>query len=381
MSRVVFKVMKAGGRFKAMDYNGRKEAKGQARLIHFGNFGALQDGRGHIGHRDMKRYLEQYSARNTRIRNPQFHAILSTKGRSQTPEDLTRLALAVMEGLGYRDNPVAVYAHADTSNTHIHVVSSRVGPDGRKVSDRFEGVRAQRLIMAALGMDASKEFAKELATAMSYRFSSIRQFELLMELRGHSSKREGDSVRFFRHGTCQGSVSITQINRNMVSYPVSTLDASRVRGLILANGEGHDRELTERGVVRGKGRKTLGSGLTDHLHQRFGLQFVFFASSGHQRPYGYAIIDHANKAMYKGGDVLRMAQLTGEPGGKWEDKREEKARQEPELRTSPVKNPLDAVLLSAVLDELVRQVEMDAGQDARESERVARRRKRGRKSR
>jgi hypothetical protein len=376
MSRVVLKVLKAGSRFKAMDYNGRKETQGKARLMHFANFGLLQDGRSHVSSRDMRRYLELYSAMNSRIRHPQFHAILSAKGQTVSPEELTRLALSVMEGLGYRDNPVAVYAHSDTRNTHVHVVSSRVGPDGRKIADRFEGMRAQRLLHAAMEIDTSKEFQRDLSAALSYRFSSIRQFELLMELRGYRSRRDGDSIRFFRHGKSQGSVTLSRLQRQMAAHPIGASQAARLRGLILANANGLDRTLVEKNSGRGKGKNSLGSAFTDDLHRRFGLQFVFFSSSGHQRPYGYAIIDHANKAVYKGGGVLRLAQVIGESDLTSRGKSSVGGCNEGDDAYKRTTALNDGGSLASSLDDLIRQVEGDVLNHLKIEEGASRKRKR-----
>lgn len=41
------------------------------------------------------------------------------------------------------------------------------------------------------------------------------------------------------------------------------------------------------------------------------LKFVFFVGKGKDKPYGYAIIDHSHKAVYKGSDVLKLDLLEG----------------------------------------------------------------------
>jgi hypothetical protein len=147
MSEVVFKILKAGTSFHAMDYNGRKERNGQARLVHMEGFGPFQDGRTHADPREMKRYLELHSSRNPRVRHPQFHAILSVRGHSSSERSMVDMAKSVMHQLGYKGNPIAIYAHSDTANRHLHIITSRVGLNGRKVNDRFEGMRAQGFIL------------------------------------------------------------------------------------------------------------------------------------------------------------------------------------------------------------------------------------------
>jgi len=376
MSAIVFKILKAGASFHALDYNARKERTGQARLVHMGNFGVLQDGRTTADPKDLKRYLERFAERNSRIRQPQFHAIMSCKGHTLGFEELTRQALVVMGRLGYADNPIAIYAHSDTRNRHIHIITTRVGIDGRKINDRFEGLRSNRILTEMLGVDTVQACQKALTEALGYRFSSLRQFQLLMELRGYRARRELGEIYFFRHGNRQGSVAISLLEKRIVDRPMDASHKARVRGVLLANQDGLDRTLVNRSNTRGK--VELGSEFTDHMHRRFGLQFVFFSAAGHQRPYGYVIIDHGKKMVHKGGDILRLGFLTGEAVGEEKDKRER--RQESGEGRRGVLPVLvdDAGSILVMMDELVRQVEEDAKRDVKGAENMARR-KRGKK--
>jgi hypothetical protein len=133
---------------------------------------------------------------------------------------------------------------------------------------------------------------------------------------------------------------------------------------------------------RDKGKRKLASELTEHMHRRFGLQFVFFRAGGHERPYGYAVIDHVNRMVHKGGDILRLGQILGESDGVRDDKRERKKYERPggddenkEFRASYE----DGSLMSA-FDAFIRQVEGDMKADVRSEDHVARkkRRKKGR---
>ena len=51
---------------------------------------------------------------------------------------------------------------------------------------------------------------------------------------------------------------------------------------------------------------------------------MFFRAGGHERPYGYAVIDHANRMVHKGGDIFQLGQILGESDGVGNDKRERK---------------------------------------------------------
>src|SRR2546430_17614046 len=105
MSSLVFKIMKASATFHGVGYNEKKQKQGLAKLIHFENFGHLHLGKETISKDAFKKYLEQHSKRNDRIKNPQFHAILSCKGNLFSYQELKEHALKIMDQLGYAGNP------------------------------------------------------------------------------------------------------------------------------------------------------------------------------------------------------------------------------------------------------------------------------------
>ena len=114
------------------------------------------------------------------------------------------------------------------------------------------------------------------------------------------------------------------------------------------------------------------------MHRRFGLQFVFFRAGGHERPYGYAVIDHVNRMVHKGGDILRLGQILGESDGVRDEKRERKKYgrhgdddENKEFRTSSE----DGSLISA-FDTFIRQVEGDMKADVRSEQQLSNRKKR-----
>jgi len=377
MSELVFKIMKAGRSFHAIDYNDRKEARGQARLLHWQGFGEWQDGRTRIDGRTMTAFLERQAGRNPRVTHPQFHAILSSRGESVPLERMQERALALLDALGYGRNPILLYSHADTRHRHLHIVSCRVDPEGRKINDRFEGIRAGKVLQQLEGVDTARAFGRDLEEALGYRFGTLRQFALLMEMRGYRSRKEGGDLRFFRHGSVQGSVSLERIERQRVTG--EEMGAARIRGLILAHRQAFDSTLSEQGPVRKGSPRRWASPLTQELHRRFGCQFVFFAAGRHERPYGYVVIDHVNRNVVKGGEVLRMAQLIGPTaspgamsGGMSEagtKGREDFGAEEVQERGGPSPG------LAASVDAWMQRIEEDARADMRQAGAVDRRRR------
>src|SRR5690606_34883352 len=50
------------------------------------------------------------------------------------------------------------------------------------------------------------------------------------------------------------------------------------------------------------------SALAEFLHGKFGMQFLFHGKDG-KPPYGYTLIDHAGKAVYKGGEIMALSEI------------------------------------------------------------------------
>ena len=53
-----------------------------------------------------------------------------------------------MERMGYGAQPCFVFLHEDIERRHIHIVSLRVGLDGRKLAHDFEARRSREILDA-----------------------------------------------------------------------------------------------------------------------------------------------------------------------------------------------------------------------------------------
>src|ERR1017187_3620374 len=114
----------AAGNFNAVNYNESKIKQGKGGLIYFENFGNLHE-KAQVSRQEIKKYLKGYSSRNKKIKSPVFHATCSCRGKELSHDKLKDIALRIMQQLGYAENPILIYEHHDTSNNHIHIVTSR----------------------------------------------------------------------------------------------------------------------------------------------------------------------------------------------------------------------------------------------------------------
>lgn len=308
MSLLVFKILKPSSTFHGIDYNERKKSKGKAALLYFNNFMYLQEGAKTINHKEAKGFMDWWSASNKRIQNKQFHAILSCKGKSIPLKRLKDYGLEIMDKLGYKGNPILVYGHDDTQNHHIHIITTRIDGNGKKVPHQFERKRANQILNEIIGTDYSKEVKNDIEQVMSYHAQTLVQYKMLFELRGYDTQADNINLNLFKYGTKQGELPLEEIE-NKINKPFDN-NSKQIAALIYKYKKQYAVKLEKEdaGKYTTK-KKTLQSGLTRFLHQRFGLQFIFFSAKGHEQPYGYTIIDHTNETVYKGSDVLKMQVL------------------------------------------------------------------------
>ena len=307
MNSAIFKIMSAaGGNFNAVNYNEKKVKQGVAGLVFFENFGSLQDKK-EITKEEFKKYLQAYSSRNNKIKNPVFHATCSCKERELSHEQLKDIALEIMQSLGYKENPVLIYEHHDTKNNHIHIVTSRVGEYGKKIKDNFEGKRANQFLNAILTREPHQEFNLLLNNALSYKFGTQAQFVLLMEMNGYRIQKKNGNLLFFKHGEKQGEISLIDIDKRIKLVENERRNTDQIKAIFYKYRKQYSGKLHSNHDNKFTTEPTkFESDLTNLLKQKFGFDFIFFSGKDKETPYGYVLIDHNKKEVYKGSDLLKL---------------------------------------------------------------------------
>ena len=93
--------------------------------------------------------LKTFSDLNPRVQHLVSHMSLRlAPGEHLSDEQFRTIAADYLNGLGYADCPYLVTRHTDAGSEHIHIVVSRVAPDGHCVPDSFEQKRGEQLMRA-----------------------------------------------------------------------------------------------------------------------------------------------------------------------------------------------------------------------------------------
>ncbi len=278
--------------FHAVGYNEHKVSKGVARLIEIQNFGSLG-----TFHKptpsELVGYLQKYSSQNSRIRKPQFHVAISCKGHEMSEDELLDFAHQYLKEMGYGESgqPLLVYSHYDTENTHLHIVTSRVAPDGKKIQHSHERRCSQEVIDRILGNDRKKKTEDDINLAKQYTFSSFAQFKSIMVSMGYETYQKDGNV-FIKHGgKVQKEISFSEIESLFKSGYRERARCRQLRSIL----------KKYRDVSSNKEE------LQKELKTKFGIDIVFFGKK--DTPYGYMLVDHANKTVIHGARVLAVEEL------------------------------------------------------------------------
>ena len=306
MRTMVFKILGSSKNFSGIAYNEKKTKQGSAELLYHENFGYLE-GIQNITKEDFKRYLSGYSKANKKVKKPQFHATLSAKGKEHNFEELKNAALLIMDQLGYKGNPILIYSHSDTSNNHLHIISSRVDMHGHKINDSNEGIRACRILDNMLGIDNDLALKDAIVCAAGYAVSTLPQFALLIESRGFKAIKDSQGYSFHKNGMKIGSVSFDRIALEKNISSLNKNRVSQIRALIHKYNNEYKPGVPQRKKFMA-GCKKINIGFTDYLRTHLKLEFIFFHDVN-GNPYGYCIIDHERKIVFKGSDVMRLDKL------------------------------------------------------------------------
>lgn len=287
--------------FHAVLYNEKKVADGVAALLEIKNFGNI-DALGYSSPKELQQYLIDYSERNPRIKNPQFHLAISCKGDEWSEEELLDFAHQYLKEMGYGDSdqPLLIYAHRDTDNNHLHIVTSRVAPDGKKINDSNERIKSQKVLEKLLSLNIQKKTEKDLEIARNYNFTDVRQFKSVVEAMGYQcfeKKNEDGSGELClkKGGIVQSKISLELIKE------------LAKKNELMKNQDAAERMKLKAIFKKYRDLNADRKGLEKDLREQFGITLVWMGSK--DDPFGYQVVDFKNKKVYEGYKILNIKDL------------------------------------------------------------------------
>lgn len=318
---MIVKLMKpASSNFPGIQYNDKKIDKGKGELMLMKNFPSF------INESSSKEVVKSYLAsvsKNEKVKKPQFHAALSTKFREHSKEELTKIAENFMDEMGYGNQPFIVVFHNDTENNHVHIVSTRVDKQtGKKINDSYEKLKSQRALAKVMEKIYGISNVENINKLLSYRISSLKQLELLLERNGFrlaQNKENETQLDILKNGVREKTFSRNQIvfdnkkNENRTKQIKAIL--SKYKDLCSNKVfKVHDFRKQEAMLPEEKQNEEpepkieFESELQKKLEESFGIDILFHHKDG-LRPFGYSLIDNRTGTVYKGSEIMKMNDL------------------------------------------------------------------------
>jgi hypothetical protein len=166
---------------------------------------------------------------------------------------------------------------------------------------------------------------------LDYDFTTEGQLKTLIESMGYQTEKDGNS-----------DWHIFKVKDGQ-SRKVAQIDEVKIKAKIEAS------QITSANEKRAKCIQQLKAILTkykdtkegiDYIKEKMGIELVFHKSPNHDKPFGYTIIDHAEKRVLKGSEVIKLKTLLGE-GQSHVDRLEKLVKDENPINLESLQNYLN----------------------------------------
>ncbi len=333
-----------GGGFPGAGYNERKVAEGIAELMAMENVSNSLRHKVEVLHHfgldaasEIERYMKDRSQTygNTTTTRFQFHVSASVKGRVMSAKELTDFARQLMEGMGYARQPYFVYYHHDTENNHVHILSTRIQPNGFPISDHQDIRRLNECANRILASDIDKD----IAHIFSYDYETEGQFANIIRSHGYKIGKVDNGYRLFKNGGDAGHITDNDIQRHLSKDNKKRKDRAKQLKAIIKKykaeiAEGKYQSLNNPEVSKSQKKKRKlpkvnsdikkildrnGRPLSEERQQQiqqlldilktsFGID-VYFQKDKNGQIRGYGLVDHAEKIAFDGSKVMKLSEL------------------------------------------------------------------------
>ncbi len=170
------------------------------------------------------------------------------------------------------------------------MISTRVGPDGKKVDDSYEKKRSVEWLGTYLDRDLSKEQRALLSKVMGYQYSTTAQLGLLLEQQGYRLGKKSGNFEIIKYGAVQTRIPEHRIQQHLQAFAPWPARKKELTRLLKGISGRSEQELI-------------------HAMKKHQVDLIFHTAKDHTSPYGYTLIDHAYTQVFKGSSVLPLRVL------------------------------------------------------------------------
>lgn len=182
---------------RALNYNEKKVQQGKSECIYAGNYLLTPDKMNF--HQKMERMQELISLNERTKKTNTLHISLNfDPAEKNEKEKLSLIAKSYMDKIGFGNQPYLVYQHQDAGHPHIHIVTTTIQADGKRI-DTFN-----------VGRNQSEKARKEIET----EFGLIKAQDKSRHL---TDKINHDSIQKALYGKAETKRMITNVLEKVIS--------------------------------------------------------------------------------------------------------------------------------------------------------------------
>ena len=217
----------------AINYNEQKVKAGQAELIMAKSYPKQES---HLNFHEKLGRLQKLADLNTRAETHCLHVSLNfDPTENPTTEKLNQIADSYMQGIGFGNQPFLVYQHQDAGHPHIHIVSTNIQKDGKRIS------------LHNLGRVQSEKARKEIEVQFGLVKASDRQQKQLQPLRPVKIEK----AEYGKSATKRGiSNIVTQVIAQYKFASLSELNAVLMQYNVIADKGAEGTRMHEKGGLQ-----------------------------------------------------------------------------------------------------------------------------------
>src|SRR5690554_4255022 len=141
---MIAKIGKGSNMYGAILYNQQKVETENGAILLLNKIPDTMNGRYSVAY--FNKCFEPYLSANIKTEKTVRHISLNPDPKDKvSDEQFTEMAQEYMERMGYGNQPYIVFKHTDIDRTHIHIVSTCVGIDGKKIPDDYDHPRSMAI--------------------------------------------------------------------------------------------------------------------------------------------------------------------------------------------------------------------------------------------
>lgn len=328
----------------ALNYNEQKVVQGRAQFLMAENYPVLKES---LSYDQKLQVLKQQAALNERVATNCVHISLNFETNEKIlPAVLNNIILDYMAQIGFGEQPFLVYRHLDAAHPHIHVVTTNIQSDGKRISlhnlgrERSEPAREEielrygltrargrgsdqqvqqelaalkpgAVVRASYGKEETKRAITQIVTLalQKYNVTSLSELNAVLNQFGITADRGHEGSNTYRNGGLlyrmideQGKPVGVPIKASKL-YDMPTLKRLEKK---FEKNKGYRKLLKARlstqidRVLRRYTQLTRKTLVSELKKQNI---YLLFRENKHGITYGLTYVDHRNRSVFNGSEL------------------------------------------------------------------------------